>query len=369
MTFRVTVVGAGIVGLSAAWALWRDGHQVTVYEQKALPNSLGSSVDQHRLIRYPYGSELGYTCMVTDAYQAWEKLWTDINKKLYAPTGTLVLAKTGESWANDSADTLGQLGLSVQWLDADQLQHTFPLLVADDVESAFYLDSGGVLLADQIITAMVQHLNSRGVTFHTQVQVREIVPDLARIVLSNGIVVDADTLVVAAGPWVTRLLPDLSQRVTPSRQVVVYLEPPPDTIAQWIAAPMILDIDPDSGFYLVPPVLGTELKIGDHRFTLTGDPDCEREADEAEARTIFEQCKQRLKEFDRYRLQRSCTCFYTVAPQERFIVECLGNSWLMTGFSGHGFKFGPLLGLALAEAVAGRRTADELSQWAAGHAI
>ena len=50
---RVIVVGGGIMGLACAWALVRRGHQVTLYEQGPLPNPLGSSHDQHRLIRLP----------------------------------------------------------------------------------------------------------------------------------------------------------------------------------------------------------------------------------------------------------------------------------------------------------------------------
>ncbi|MFQ4144865.1 hypothetical protein [Chlorogloeopsis sp. ULAP02] len=47
---KVTVVDAGIMGLCAAWVLYCDGHQVTVYEQGKLPSPLGSWVDQHLFI-------------------------------------------------------------------------------------------------------------------------------------------------------------------------------------------------------------------------------------------------------------------------------------------------------------------------------
>jgi len=87
--------------------------------------------------------------------------------------------------------------------------------------------------------------------------------------------------------------------------------------------PMILDIDPESGFYLVPPVLETKMKLGNPRFTLTGDPNCDRIAGEAEAQGIYQQLEKRLAEFSRYRLKHARTCFYTVAPQERFVVESI----------------------------------------------
>ncbi|BAZ47492.1 FAD-dependent oxidoreductase [Nostoc sp. NIES-4103] len=365
---KVIVIGAGIMGLSAAWALQRDGHQVTVYEKGEIPNHQGSSVDQHRLIRFPYGDQLGYTCMVFDAYQAWEKLWRDIGRKFYVQTGTLILAgeNADREWVTSSAITLEKLNLPTRWLQADQLKDNFPLFLFNDIESALYLQSGGVLLAEQIIKALSQHLKNRGVTFHTQTMVSEIDVERARIVLANKNIVDADILIVAAGPWINNLLPDFSGRVTPSRQVIIYLEAPALLAAKWARTPMVFDFDLSSGFYMVPSVLGTQIKVGDHNFTMTGTPDSERFVQEAEAYAIYKLCQRRLKNFNQYHFKGARTCFYTVAPQERFIVESKGSSWIMTGFSGHGFKFGPLLGLALAETIAGHHHKYELSQWAAG---
>ena len=55
-----------------------------------------------------------------------------------------------------------------------------------------------------------------------------------------------------------------------------------------------------------------------------------------------------------------------MAPDQRFIVEPLGKAWIMAGFSGHGFKFAPVLGEAVADAIAERRDAAKVSNWAAG---
>jgi hypothetical protein len=50
-------------------------------------------------------------------------------------------------------------------------------------------------------------------------------------------------------------------------------------------------------------LLGTEMKVGDHRFTLTGDSNCDRIAGEVEAQMIYQQLETRLLEFSRYRLK------------------------------------------------------------------
>jgi glycine/D-amino acid oxidase-like deaminating enzyme len=135
----------------------------------------------------------------------------------------------------------------------------------------------------------------------------------------------------------------------------------------WERHPMVLDIDPDCGFYLVPPVAGTGMKIGDHRFTLTGDPDQDRDACLEEAERIWSFGRARLSGPDRYSITSAATCFYTCEAKERFIVEPAGDrGWVMTGFSGHGFKFGPVLGEALASALENPSEAPTLTSWAAG---
>src|SRR5215204_6476581 len=85
---KAIIVGGGIMGLSTAWGLARDGHDVELFEQGPLPNPLASSMDEHRLIRHPYGDHVGYARMIDQAYAAWELLWSDLGQRLYAATGT-----------------------------------------------------------------------------------------------------------------------------------------------------------------------------------------------------------------------------------------------------------------------------------------
>lgn len=365
---RVTVVGAGIMGLSTAWALKRRGHFVTVIEQYEVPNPLGSSVDQHRLIRYTYGARDGYTEMVGDAFPAWDRLWADLGRSLFVKTGTLCIGATGHGWLRDSAETLTRAGLEFEWLTREAMDKRFPLLNHREHDRAFWMPTGGVLLASAIVEGLARYLVAHNVPIRTKTVATAIDPHRATVRLSDGREVEADRLVVAAGPWVGRLLSGMAQRVTPSRQVVAYVEPPADQVLAWSRMPMVLDIDPAYGFYLVPPVGGTRMKVGDHSFTLTGDPDRDRQATESEIRGLLDGCQARLTGFDRYRHGTVKTCFYTVEPEERFVVEPVGDAaWVMTGFSGHGFKFGPLMGEAMVAALDGTRKPSALGRWAAGH--
>ena len=87
---KISIIGAGIMGLGCAWALERLGHQVTVFDQGPIPNPLATSHDSHRLIRHAYGDRLGYMRMVADAYAIWDRLWADLGERLYQDRKSVV---------------------------------------------------------------------------------------------------------------------------------------------------------------------------------------------------------------------------------------------------------------------------------------
>ena len=361
---KIVIVGAGIMGLATAWALKRRGHSVTVFEQGMVPNPLGGSVDRHRIIRHAYGADAGYTAMIDPAFAAWERLWADLGERLYVETGVLAIARDPAGWAETSKKTMLATGVALQGFSGAETTVRFPLLLGAGIASAHQTATGGVLLADRIVAALAREL---GDTVKSGEAVRAVDPDRGQVTLATGANVSADQVVVAAGPWVGRLLPRIGPRVTPSRQVVVYAEPPAHLAVAWRAMPVVLDLDLTSGFYLIPPVAGFPLKLGDHRFTLRGDPDRDRDATAADIAAILAVCRARLREFDRFALGEARTCFYDVEPKERFIVEPVGkHGWAMSGFSGHGFKVGALLGETLAAAITGERDPAAVARYAAG---
>jgi glycine/D-amino acid oxidase-like deaminating enzyme len=360
------ILGAGIMGLSTAWGLSRAGWSVTIIEQDEVPNPRGSSVDDHRLIRHAYGAQAGYMRMVDAAYDAWEVLFADIGERPYVQTGVLSVAAGPAGWLGESRAALRQGGYPCEDLAPAALTSRYPMLHATGIGDALVMEQGGVLLARRIVAALSRYLAERGVTF-VRARAVEADPASASLRLEDGTMRQADLLVLAAGPWAPRFLPGLAARVVPSRQTIVYLEPPPAHREAWIKAPMLLDLSEEGGFYAVPPVAGTPLKIGDHRFSRSGDANDPREATAAEAEEILALARGRLADAGAYRVLGARACYYDVEDAERFVVEPLGDkAFVMSGFSGHGFKFGAVLGQAVAAAAGNAALAAALPGWAAG---
>jgi glycine/D-amino acid oxidase-like deaminating enzyme len=366
---RAIIVGGGIMGMCTAWTLCRSGHRTVLYEQGAIPNPLASSCDEHRLTRFTYGAMTGYARMVHEAHAAWDRLWADLGQSHFQPAGTLLISRDEDGWTRASERCLEAMAVPVEIWDPGELAARLPFLRFEGARFALFTPTGGVLFAERILVELRRWLERQGAELHPETAVADLDTERLAVRTTDGRTDTGDALVIAAGPWTPRLLPALRGRVTPSRQVALYLEPPPDLLAAWRSAPAVLDqFGPArGGFYAVPPVGGTRLKVGDHVFTLRGEPDAEREPTEADRAQTMMVARSRLVDFERYRAVAARTCFYSVAADERFIVEPVGGALVLAGFSGHGFKFGAVMGEAVAAALSGERSLSAVQAWAAGN--
>ncbi len=366
---KLVVVGGGIMGLAAAHAVATTGHEVELIEQGALPNPLASSWDPSRLIRYTYGAKHGYAAMVRDAFAANDALFRALASDLYVETGTLILVRGTDPDAEASRASLEALDVPHEVLDTAAVAARFRPLVTDDLTWALHTPTGGVIRARALLDALVADLAERAdVRLHPHRRVAAIDADEGVVTDAAGSGIAGDRVLVTAGPWLADLMPALAEHARPSRQIALDVELEPAAQAAWNGMPMVLDgvASRGSGFYAVPPVGGLALKIGDHSFSLAGHPDRDRPPSSDERARILALARRRLRHDGDLRLLEARSCFYTVAPQERFVARERGRALVLTGFSGHGFKFGALVGNMVARWLDGRVTTAPLARWLAG---
>lgn len=364
---KVIVVGAGIAGLTLAWALSRRGHAVSVYEQGPIPNPISSSFDEHRTTRHAYGQMTGYANLMPKAFQIWETLFRDLGRRHYEAVGVAYFMRGGETpWLEPTLASLDQLAIAYRDVPLADVPARFPMINPQGLTRVLETEGAGMLFPARIMSDLIVLLSRLGVGLHAYSKVESLDPDRATITV-GGETIGADAVAVAAGAWVDRLVPDLHRHVVPSRQAVAYMAPPPDFAEAWSRAPIIADLSEEARSYALPPRFGTRLKFGNHNFTRRGDPDAPRLATDDDLEPVRRSVRRAYRDFDRYAELERKACYYTVEEREQFVVRPVGSrGWVVSACSGHGFKLQPLITDGLARAIGGECDADTLSSWAAG---
>ena len=365
---RVIVVGAGVVGLSAAWALSRAGHEPVVLDQGDIPNPLSASHDKHRLIRLAHSEGDGRNLIIHDAYAAWDRLWADLGRSHCADTGIVMTARKPTDWAVSCRAAFDRNGTPYEVWDRAELRRRCPYLALVEEDWALFTTRGGALFADRIVTDLAGLLARRGVELRPHCRAAEIDAERATAVTAEGQRLTADAVVVAAGGWSGKLLPELAPDLQPKRALVVYLEAPPDLAPSWAGAPCFLDFAGAGDLYLFPPMDGMPLKFGDGSTSYPEDPDAPRTLRPDEPERLLAGLRPYIRDLDRYRFVDHRVCMYCFSPDERFMAGTLADGRLAyaTGCSGQMFKFGAVMGEQLAAAVTRRIDGATLARWAVG---
>jgi sarcosine oxidase len=322
---EVVIVGAGIMGSATAYALARDGRDVRLLEQFRVGHTHGSSHGRSRIVRLAY-PEVEFVELAKESFVGWRALEEESGQELLELNGLLELV---EDPAQSSRDALEAADAEYELLGADDARGRWPVGVPDGW-TALFQPEAGIVRADIAHRAFVDRAVARGVRLEEDSRV-ESLDD-----------VEAAVVVVTAGPWARRFLPDLP--VCTTRETVAYFRREGD------ALPSVVQLDPvtrgHAMYSLHDPLHG--LKAGAHHTGAEADPDTPGEPDRANVARIADWVHQHYADADPEPVAAE-TCMYTTTPDEHFILERRGRVVIGSACSGHGFKFAPAIGARLAQ--------------------
>ena len=245
--------------------------------------------------------------------------------------------------------------MPVDTLRPDELPARFPAFrpLGDD-EVGIVEHTAGFLYVDDCVRAMADAAralgadlreNERVVSWHAD-------GDGVRVVTEKG-AYTADELVITAGPWAGPLLGAMGGPLSVMRQVVLWLRPDDPALYRRDTFPVFIAEGEDGVFYGLPMLDPRGVKVARHYGApeLPGVEEVGREItaeDEAPVRAFL---RRRIPGADGERRDAS-TCVYTLTPDRHFLIDRHPESErvvVAAGFSGHGFKFAPVVGEILAE--------------------
>ncbi|MEO0544660.1 MAG: FAD-dependent oxidoreductase [Pseudomonadota bacterium] len=361
----VAIIGAGIAGLSSAWALTRRGIAVTLYEQaSAIPNPLSASGDEHRIIRRAYGHKSGYAKRIDSAYEAWESMFEDLGTNHLISNGFLIISQTPGDEAEQYRDGLLAGNYPLELMSDSEAADRFKFLQAGTFRYAGFGPEGGALMCQNIATDIVRWLKRNGAQLRTDTRITNIDPERGTITLANGQSVVHERIIVTAGAWILSLFPRLADTLKTYRTAVCYLTPPSHLETAWEEAPVILDAGGESDGYAIPPLFGSGLKLGTGQHKYVSQPDENRQPSADEHLAIRKWFSPPLADLDDYQHEKTVTCAYTFTSDEHFYAKTEGKMTIISACSGHGYKFGAAIGLHVAQAVVDGKSVA-LKEWLA----
>jgi glycine/D-amino acid oxidase-like deaminating enzyme len=239
-TAEVVVVGAGMLGASAAYHLARNGMRPLVIEANAPASGASgrnagmalAGLGGHfprvtRLVQDAGGrSILDYTARSLDMLEAWD---AELPGGLeWDRDGSIDLAtdEAEETHLRQMSAAKAEEGLDVRMLDADELRELAPGVSRDAVRAAAWTVRDATLNPFRLVYGLLEATRAMGGTVVTGVRAERLLAQGGRtagVSTSRGDVA-APAVLLATNAWTPALAPHLGANLTPIRETVCVTE-------------------------------------------------------------------------------------------------------------------------------------------------
>ncbi|MEA2719851.1 MAG: sarcosine oxidase [Candidatus Eremiobacteraeota bacterium] len=357
MRYDAIVLGLGAMGSAAAAHAASRGMRVLGIEQFGPAHARGSSHGRTRIIRQAYFESPDYVPLLRRAYELWDALEARTATTLRAQTGGIFVGRP------DTPVVAGTLASALRWqlahhvYDAAGLRVRFPMLTPHDDEIGVYEAVAGALFPEAGVAAQLNAAAADGAELRFGVRATgwDAGDGGVRVTLADGAHLEAERLAICAGPWFGRAAADLGVPLRIERNVQFWFAPgdrdavSPENLPIWCC-----ERDGQRMFYGFPD-FGDGVKVAHHGSGADADPDAlDRDVSAGE----IAYARAALASFvpaAAGAFLRAAPCMYSNTPDEHFVIGAHPRQPRVVvagGFSGHGYKFAPVVGEIVAALLA-----------------
>src|SRR5256886_3344526 len=378
---KVVVIGAGINGATSAIELRERGHEVVLADPGPLPHPLAASTDISKAVRAAYGADQEYTELAERSIERWRKWNQEFGAQLYHEVGVMFVRRREMEpgdFEHESFKSLERRCHKVERMNVPQLWKRFPAWNPELYRDGVLEIEAGYAESGRAVAMLIERAKSIGVELREGTRLVRLDEDDNQV---KGVVVEdsvrdavsapreansfpysykipGDFVVMAVGAWTPYLLPFTRKFFRATGQPVFHLKPSkPELFAPERFPVFGADIT-TTGYYGFPINRDGVVKIANHGPGREMSP-------ESPGRVVNSEDERNLRKFlaATFPALADAPIVYT-----RVCMYCDthdGHFWIArdpereglvvaAGDSGHGFKFAPVLGEIIADALEGK---------------
>ncbi|MDO4642740.1 MAG: N-methyl-L-tryptophan oxidase [Cardiobacteriaceae bacterium] len=360
-TYDVAIVGAGTMGAAGAYFCQQKGLDVLLIDAHTPPHEEGSHHGASRLFRYIYHND-AYQQLLNRAAYLWAYLEEKHDVHLLNRCGVINIAPHDHVTLHSKRNMADIYGLPYEWIDSTAIQKRWPGFSLRENDAGLFEPEAGYLHSERCIALFLRACGAVDTLFNQPV--KQITQEDKDIVIHCA---DshfrARRVVISAGTWAQHIAGlNIALPYTALRKTFA-----------WYAAPTLYQerqgfpgftVVSDAGIYYGFPDNGEGLKVGRH-----DGGEAMRDATERFAYGHYVRDQQDTDAFLKQflpqvgALRAGKVCSYDSTADEDFIISLLPEDerlLLLSGFSGHGFKFAPAMGEIVADFASGKGLSSTL---------
>jgi sarcosine oxidase len=363
--YDAIVLGLGGMGTATLYHLARRGLNVLGIERYDMVHDYGSSHGLTRIIRLAYWEHPTYVALLRRSYELWRELERAAGEQLLYITGSVDAGPPGSSIFEGALKSSELHGLAHEVLNGAELHRRFPGYGLPREMQCLYQPDGGFLLPERCNVAHVAQALGHGaeVRFREPVVEWDATAGHVWVGTKRG-TYEAEKLVICAGPWASKLVPELKELAIPERQVLAWLQPTrPERFEPAVFPVFNLEVE-EGRYYGFPQFLVPGFKFGKYHHL----------GERVDADTVDREPNARDEELLRSFARRYFPdgagatlmlkgCLFTNSPDRHFILDLhpeYPEVSIAAGFSGHGYKFCSVVGEIMADLAQHGRTDHDI---------